>query len=98
MLPSPTKSTRLFIAGQERNVLTKPASFASFSLLKESGGIAQLVEQAAHIRSVIGSSPIAAIKHYIKEITQWDSKASPIAANYLSEKTKTVSAPPLLKL
>ena len=78
MLPSPTKSTRLFIAGQERNVLTKPASFASFSLLKESGGIAQLVEQAAHIRSVIGSSPIA--------------------ANYLSEKTNTVSAPPMLEL
>jgi hypothetical protein len=28
---------------------------------KKNGGIAQLVEQTAHIRSVIGPSPIAAI-------------------------------------
>ena len=38
--------------------LTKTPLFASFYWYF--GGIAQLVEQAAHIRSVIGSSPIAA--------------------------------------
>ena len=37
-----------------------------------SGGIAQLVEQTAHIRSVIGSSPIAAIRHFASAIKTAD--------------------------
>ena len=58
------RTTFLYKIQIKNSLLTKKPLFCK--LLKENGGIAQLVEQAAHIRSVIGSSPIAAKKVKVK--------------------------------